>query len=98
MMEVWLGAALALGWVLVVIWSLGRIAVSAWRTLGKGEHNWDSRSFAGGLLVGAGLAGGVLLFVEPEAVLFGVHTIGLGFVLTFAATFVLWVFAKAGSL
>jgi hypothetical protein len=39
-----------------------------------------------------------VLFVEPEAVLFGVHTIGLGFVLAFAATFVLWVFAKVGSL
>ena len=46
-----------------------------------------------GPLVGAGLAGGVTLFVEPEAVLFGVHTIGFGH-----ATSVLWVFAKAGAL
>ena len=97
-MEVWLGAAITLGWALVVIWSLGRIAVRAWRARGKGERSWDSRSFAGGLLVGAGLAAGVILAVEPEHVLFGVHTIGLGFVLVIAATFVLWVFAKAGSL
>ena len=96
--EVLLGAAFFIAWALVLLWSLGRIAVSAWRTLGKGEHNWDARSFGIGVLVGAGLVAGPILFVEPEAVLFGVHTIGLGFVLALAATFVLWVFAKAGSL
>jgi hypothetical protein len=96
--EVLLGAAFFIAWALVLLWSLGRIAVSAWRTLGKGAHNWDPRSFGVGVLVGAALAAGPILFVEPEAVLFGAHTIGLGFLLTLAATFVLWVFAKAGSL
>ena len=47
-MEIWLGAALTLCWALVIVWSLGRIAVFAWRTPGKGNHNWDSRSFAPG--------------------------------------------------
>jgi hypothetical protein len=95
-MEIWLGAALTLCWALVIVWSLGRIAVFAWRTPGKGNHNWGSRSFAAGLLVGAALAGGLILATEPAAVLFGsVHTIGLGFVLAFATTFVLYVFANA---
>ena len=47
-MEIWLGAALTLCWALVIVWSLGRIAVFARRTPGKGNHNWDSRSFAPG--------------------------------------------------
>jgi hypothetical protein len=89
--EVLLGAALLFVWTLVLAWSLRRIAVAAWRTPG----NWDPRSFGVGVLVGAALAAGPILFVEPEAVLFGVHTIGLGFVLASAATFVLWAFAKA---
>ena len=72
------------------------ITISAWRTLGKSKHKWDSRSFAAGLLVGAGLAVGVILFVE--LLLFDVNTIGLGLLLAAAATFVLRVFAKAGSL
>lgn len=96
--EVLLGSALLLVWALVLVWSLGCIAVSAWRTPGKGQHNWDAHSFGVGVLVGAALAAGPILFVEPEAVLFGVHTIGLGFVLALAATFALWVFAKAGAL
>jgi hypothetical protein len=99
--EEWLGAALTLGWALVVIWSLGRIVVRAWPTLGFGnvDHLWDYRSFWAGLLVGAALAGGAILFVEPNVVLFGtVHTIGLGFVLAVVATFFLFVFAKEGSL
>jgi hypothetical protein len=97
-MYYWLAITFLLGWALVIIWSLGRIAVSAWRTpLGKGEeHLWDSRSFAAGLLVGAALAGGVILFVERVIMLFGVvDRRGLGFVLALVATFVLWVFAKA---
>jgi hypothetical protein len=94
-MEVWLGAAFALCWALVIVWSLGRIAVFAWRTPGRG----DFRSFAVGLLVGAALAGGPILATEPDAVLFGSgHTRGLGFVLALAAAFALWVIAKAGAL
>jgi hypothetical protein len=94
-MEDYFGFALLLAWALVLIWSLGRIAVSAWQV--QGDH-WDVRSFAVGLLVGVAAAGGVILFVEPDAVLFGIHTIGLGFVLALGATFTLWEFAKAGSL
>ena len=98
-MEVWLGAALILCWALVIVWSLGRIALFAWRTPGKGDHGDFFHSFAAGLLVGAALAGGPILATEPDAVLFGSgHTRGLGFALALAAAFALWVIAKTGAL
>jgi uncharacterized membrane protein len=97
-MELYLGFALLVVWVIVIAWSLGKIAVSAWRARERKQKQWDSRSFAAGLLVGAALVGGVALFVESETVFFGIHTIGLGFLLALGATFVLWVFAKFRSL
>jgi hypothetical protein len=94
-MEVYLGFALLVAWALVVFWSLARVAVSAWRA--RGRKQYDSVSFVVGLLAGAGLAGGVALFVENEHVLFRIHTIGLGFLLALGATVLLWAFALACS-
>lgn len=60
----------------------------------------ERRGFIIGLLVGVTFAAGIALFVEPhllsgrEHVLFGIHTIGLGFVLTLCASGFLWGFAK----
>ena len=93
-MEVYLGAALLIAWALVVFWSLAMIAVSAWRPHPK-RDKWEARSFWFGLLAGAGLASGVSLAVEQERVIFGVHTIGLGFMLALVATLVLLAFAIA---
>jgi hypothetical protein len=95
-MEVYLGAALLIAWALVVIWSLAMIAVSAWRARHRKRDKWEPRLFVVGLLAGAALAGGISLAVEQERVLFGIHTIGLGFILVLVATLVLLAFAIAG--
>ena len=93
-MEVYLGAALLIAWALVVFWSLAMIAVSAWRAHRK-RDKWEYRSLGIGLLAGAALAGGISLAVEQERVVFGIHTIGLGFMLALVATLVLLAFAIA---
>ena len=94
-MDIYLGAALLVAWALVVFWSLAMIAVSAWRGHRK-RHKWEARSFGVGLLAGAALAGGISLAVENERVLFGIHTIGLGFILVLVATLVLLASAIVG--
>jgi hypothetical protein len=94
-MEVYLGAALLIAWALVVFWSLAMIAISAWRGRHLKRDKWEPRSFWFGLLAGAGLACGISLAVEQERVLFGIHTIGLGFMLALMATLVLLAFAIA---
>jgi uncharacterized membrane protein len=94
-MEIYLGAALLIAWALVVFWSLAMIAVSVWQARGRKRDKWEPRSFWFGLLAGAGLAGGISLTVENERVLFGIHTIGLGFMLVLMATLVLLAFAIA---
>src|SRR5262249_62196805 len=94
-MEVYLGAALLIAWALVVFWSLAMIAISAWRARHRKRDKWEFRSFGVGLLAGTALAGGISLAVEQERVLFGIHTIGLGFMLVLMATLVLLAFAIA---
>ena len=47
------------------------------------------------MIAGAGLASGISLAVEQERVIFGIHTIGLGFMLALVATLVLLAFAIA---
>jgi hypothetical protein len=95
-MEVYIGAALLVAWALVVIWSLAMIAVSARRARHRKCDKWEPRIFVVGLFAGAALAGGISLAVEQERVLFGIHTIGLGFILALVATLVLLAFAIAG--
>jgi len=71
------------------------IAVSAWRAGHQKRDKWEPRSFWFGLLAGAGLACGISLSVEQERIVFGINTIGLGFMLALMATLVLLAFAIA---
>ena len=81
-MEIVLGALFLIVWALLILWKIARVAISAW--LGKDQ------GVAIGLLAGAALASGIVLFLKNSLPL---DTLGLGFVLAATGTLILWVTA-----
>jgi hypothetical protein len=73
-METFLGVIVILAWFAVVIWGATSLVIRARRT-----KDWEKVGTAA--LSAATVAGPLLIFI-PEHVFFGVHTMGLGFVLT----------------
>jgi hypothetical protein len=82
-MEIVLGAVFLIVWAPLILWKIARVAISAW--LGKDQ------GVAIGLLAGAALASGIVLFFKN---LLPVDTSGLGFVLAAVGTLLLWGAAK----
>ena len=83
------GIALLIAWVLALLWGFAKIALLARK---------DDQAYGfvlGALSVGV-LAGGIILFTNRDIELFGIHTIGLGFVMTTIAGLLIWAYA-AGS-
>jgi hypothetical protein len=72
-MEIVLGALIFLGWFAVVIWGATNLVIDARR-----KNDWGKVGIA---VLSATTVAGPLLFLMPEHVVFGIHTIGLGAVL-----------------
>jgi hypothetical protein len=81
-MEIVLGTLFLIAWALLILWMTSRVAISAW--IGK------EQGVAIGLLAGAALASGIVLFLKNSLPL---DTLGLGFVLAATVTLILWVTA-----
>jgi hypothetical protein len=86
-METVLGAATVFGWFAIVIWGIANLLIDAKRT-----KSWEKVGIA---TLSAATVSGPLLFVMPEHVLFGVHTIGLGAVLAIVSALVIFAAAAA---
>ncbi|TAI65703.1 hypothetical protein [Bradyrhizobium sp. Leo170] len=84
-MEVALGALVVIAWIAVVIWGTAILIVEA-----KRKNDWAKVGIA---VLSAMTVAGPLLTLMPEQVFFGIHTIGLGFVLAFVSGFVIFVVA-----
>ena len=74
-MEIVLGALIFLGWFAVVIWGATNLVIDARR-----KNDWGKVGIA---VLSATTVAGPLLFLMPDHVFFGGHTIGLGAVLAF---------------
>ena len=72
-MEVFLGGALIIAWVIVLLWAMAKTAARALR----GDQ--FNSGLAMGLIAGAAIAAGILLFIKHS--LSSLDTIGAGFVL-----------------
>jgi hypothetical protein len=72
-MEVFLGGALIVAWVIVLLWAMAKTAARALR----GDQ--FNSGLAMGLIAGAAIAAGILLFIKNS--LSSLDTIGAGFVL-----------------
>jgi hypothetical protein len=84
-MEVALGALIVIAWFAVVFWGAVILILEA-----KRKNDWDKVSIA---VLSAMTVAGPLLTLMPEHVIFGIHTIGLGFVLAVISAFVIAVSA-----
>jgi hypothetical protein len=73
LLDVVLGAAIVAAWFAVVIWGAANLTIEAAR-----KNDWGKVGVA---VLSAATIAGPLLFVMPEHVFFGIHTIGLGAVL-----------------
>jgi uncharacterized membrane protein YcjF (UPF0283 family) len=89
LMEVFLGGIIALAWFAVVIWGAVSLVIQA-----KRKNDWETVGVA---TVSATTVAGPLLVLSPEHVFFGVHTIGLGFVLAAISGLVIWAYASTRS-
>jgi len=79
------GIALLLAWALALLWGFAKIALLA-------RKNDQAYGFLLGALSVGVLAGGIILFTRRDMVLFGIHTIGLGFAMTTLAGLFIWAF------
>jgi hypothetical protein len=73
LMDVVLGWAIVAAWFAVVIWGAANLTIEA-----KQKNDWGKVGVA---VLSASTVAGPLLFLMPENVFFGIHTIGLGAVL-----------------
>jgi hypothetical protein len=80
-METILGAIIVLVWFAIVIWGVASLVIQA-----KRKNDWGKVGIAA---LSATTVAGPLLFLSPEHVFFGVHTIGLGFVLALISAIVI---------
>jgi hypothetical protein len=81
-MEVLLGAMVVLAWFAVVIWGAANLVIEA-----KRKNDWEKVGIA---VLSAATVGGPLLFLMPEHVFFGIHTMGFGGVLALISAFVIF--------
>ena len=81
-MEVLLGGVLILAWFVVVIWGAANLVVQA-----KRENDWEKVGIAA---LSAATVAGPLLFLMPEHIFFGIHTIGFGAVLALISGFAIF--------
>jgi hypothetical protein len=76
-MEIFLGVLIILAWFAVVIWGAANLVIEARR-----KNDWGKVGIA---VLSATTVAGPLLFLMPDHVFFGGHTIGLGAVLVFVS-------------
>jgi hypothetical protein len=81
-MEVFLGGMVILAWFALVIWGAGNLVVQA-----KRKNDWEKVGIAA---LSATTVAGPLLFLMPEHIFFGIHTIGFGAVLALISGFVIF--------
>jgi len=81
-MEVVLGAMVVLAWFVVVIWGAANLVIEA-----KRKSDWGKVGIA---VLSATTIAGPLIFLMPEHVFFGIHTIGFGGVLALISVFVIF--------
>ena len=74
-LEVALGLAIIIAWFAIVAWGAVDLVVEA-----KRVKDWEKVIVA---LLSATTVAGPLLFLMPEHIFLGIHTIGLGWVLAF---------------
>jgi hypothetical protein len=81
-MEVVLGALVVLAWFAVVTWGAASVVIDA-----KRKNDWGEVGIA---VLSATTVAGPLFTLIPDHVLFGIHTVGLGFVLALISAFVIF--------
>lgn len=81
-METFLGAIILIAWFAIIIWGAARLIIQAKRT-----KDWEKVGIAA---LSAAAVAGPLLFLMPEQVFFGVHTMGLGAVLAIISAFAIF--------
>jgi sugar phosphate permease len=89
------GTTVLIAWAFWVLWSASQIALRAWR--GERNRGLDYRTFAGGLAVGAVLAGGVMLLIKDQDYMARFDSFGPGFVLVLVGSFFLWAVVRDSS-
>jgi hypothetical protein len=80
-MEVFLGSLVILAWFAVVVWGAANLVIQA-----KRKDDWGKVGIA---VLSATTVAGPMLFLMPEHVFFGIHTIGFGAVLALVSAFVI---------
>jgi hypothetical protein len=73
-MELFLGGGIMIAWFAVVIWGATSLVIQA-----KQTKDWGKVGVAA---LSSATVSGPLLILMPEHIFFGIHTMGLGFVLT----------------
>jgi hypothetical protein len=81
-MEVFLGGMVILAWFALVIWGAANLVVQA-----KRKNDWEKVGIAA---LSATTVAGPLLFLMPERIFFGIHTVGFGAVLALISGFVIF--------
>jgi hypothetical protein len=81
-MEVVLGVRVILAWIAVVIWGTANLAIRA-----KRRNDWGEVGIAA---LSATTVAGLLLFLMPDQVFFGIHTLGFGAALALISGFVIF--------
>lgn len=79
-----LGLTIMIAWLAIVIWGEATLVIRARR-----GTNWTGLQTVGIAALSATTVAGPLLALMPEQVFFGVHTIGLGFLLALVSAFII---------